>query len=182
VRVQDLADVLIVLVAVLSQAATSPFSLTSSAFVKDGMIPKTFSYSGCAGQNVSPPLAWTPGPAKTKSYALTVFDPDARHGAGFWHWVAFNIPADVDKLEQDAGAGSGAYMPKGAVQGHNDFQNVGWSGPCPPPGSLHHYVFTLYALDVESLPGTELWDAPQLVKAMQGHVLAKTTLVARFGR
>lgn len=184
-RVQDIAGVLIAFVMTLSQVATSPFTLTSSAFVKDAPIPHAFSYSGsgCLGQNVSPPLAWTAGPANTKSYALTVFDPDARNGVGWWHWVVFNIPPGVTKLAQGAGSGSGAYLPKGAVQGRNDFQNVGWSGPCPPPGPPHHYVFTLYALDMDSVPGTsELTAGPTLVKLIQGHVLAKATLVGRFAR
>ncbi|HXW50574.1 MAG TPA: YbhB/YbcL family Raf kinase inhibitor-like protein [Candidatus Acidoferrales bacterium] len=184
-RVQDIICVLIALFAVASQAAAASFSLTSSAFANGGAIPHIYIYSGasCDGQNASPPLAWTPGPDQTKSYALTVFDPDARNGVGWWHWVMFDIPPDVTKLPKGAGNGSGAYLPQGAIQGRNDFQNVGWSGPCPPPGPAHHYVFTLYALDMSSVPGTsELTAGPTLLRAIAGHVLAKTTLVGRYGR
>lgn len=176
----------IILVAALVQLASVSFSLTSSAFANNTTIPHLYSYTGygCTGHNVSPPLAWTAGPKNTKSYALTVFDPDARAGVGWWHWVAFDIPATVTRLPAGAGAGSDDLIPKGSIQGRNDFQIVGWGGPCPPPGSApHHYVFTLYALDVDQLYGVSpLTSGPTLLKAMQGHVLAKATLIGRFGR
>lgn len=172
--------------AALVQLASTAFSLTSGAFANNRTIPQVYSYmgNGCTGHNLSPPLSWTSGPANTKSYALTVFDPDARPGVGWWHWVVFDIPANVMKLPAGSGAGSDALTPKGSIQGRNDFQIVGWGGPCPPPGSPpHHYVFTLYALDVAQLYGVStLTSGPTLLKAMEGHILAKTTLIGRFGR
>ncbi len=172
--------------AALVQLASTAFSLTSAAFATNGTIPHVYSYTGngCTGHNLSPPLSWTSGPANTKSYALTVFDPDARQGVGWWHWVAFDIPSNVTKLPAGSGAGSDALIPKGSIQGRNDFQIVGWGGPCPPPGSPpHHYVFTLYALDVAQLYGVStLTSGPTLLKAMEGHILAKTSLIGRFGR
>ena len=165
--------------------AVAGFSLRSTAFHDQGMLPQLYSYSqyGCVGRNISPPLEWTPGPTGTKSYALTVFDPDARVGIGWWHWVAFDIPATTDELAVNAGVGSGANLPKGAVQGRNDFQTVGWGGPCPPPGSPHHYIFTLYALDVDRLDGvSELTAGPTLLKVMKGHVLGQARLTGRFSR
>jgi Raf kinase inhibitor-like YbhB/YbcL family protein len=168
-----------------AQVAAMSFSVKSPAFQNQGVIPQAYSYSGfgCTGRNVSPPIEWTPGPAGTKSYALTVFDPDARQGVGWWHWVVFDIPPTVTELAGNAGAGSGAYLPKGAVQGRNDFQAVGWGGPCPPPGPAHHYVFTVYALDVAHVYGTsELTSGLSLVAAIKGHVLAQARLVGRFSR
>jgi Raf kinase inhibitor-like YbhB/YbcL family protein len=167
------------------QVAMSSLSLTSSAFKNNERIPVEYSYSeyGCVGHNLSPPLEWTPGPDGTKSYALTVFDPDARP-AGWWHWVVFDIPADVHALAAGAGSGGNVALPKGTLQGRNDFQTVGYGGPCPPPGQdAHHYIFTIYALDVERLPGvSSLTSGPTLLKVIQGHILAKATLVGRFGR
>jgi Raf kinase inhibitor-like YbhB/YbcL family protein len=178
-------SILIALGASLMQVASTDFALRSSAFSNHGTIPRVFAYSGfgCPGRNVSPPLEWTPGPAGTKSYALTTFDPDARPPVGFWHWIAFNIPKNVTKLPPNAGVGNGARLPQGTVQGRNDFQQVGWGGPCPPQGPAHRYVFTLYALDVEQLSGvSELTSGPDLLKAMKGHILAQAQLVGRFAR
>jgi Raf kinase inhibitor-like YbhB/YbcL family protein len=148
------------------------------------VIPHRFSHSsyGCTGRNVSPELDWSGAPADTKAFALTVFDPDARNGQGWWHWVVFNIPASVTKLQTGAGSGSDALQPQGAVQGTNDFATVGYGGPCPPLGSLHHYHFTLYALDDQVNGLSPLATGPLLVKTIRGHVLAKTELVGLFSR
>jgi Raf kinase inhibitor-like YbhB/YbcL family protein len=160
------------------------FSLKSSAFANGSSIPAQYSYSGygCAGRNTSPAPAGSGAPDGTQSFALTVFDPDA-HGGGFWHWVVFDIPSTVTELPGNAGAGSGSLMPQGAVQGRNDFQTVGYGGPCPPAGGgVHHYHFTLYALD-EHLDGlSPLTAGPTLVTAMRGHVLGKAELVGTFQR
>jgi Raf kinase inhibitor-like YbhB/YbcL family protein len=169
----------------LAQAASSDFTVSSSAFSDQGFIPHVYSYSGsgCTGRNMSPPLSWAAGPPGTRSYALTVFDPDARAGAGWWHWIVFNIPLQTTRLVENAGLGTGENLPKGSIQGRNDFESVGWGGPCPPPGPPHHYVFTVYALDVDRLYGTsELTGGPVFLKTIKGHVLAQAKLVGRFSR
>jgi Raf kinase inhibitor-like YbhB/YbcL family protein len=169
-----------------AQVASAGFAITSSAFKNGATIPHQYSYRGygCDGRNASPDVEWSAAPKATKSFALTLFDPDARAGQGWWHWVIFDIPATATKLSAGAGSGSSALVPKGAVQGRSDFQTVGYGGPCPPVGDpAHHYLFTLYALDVERLEAvSELTSGPDLLKAMRGHVLAKTTLTGRFGR
>lgn len=105
---------------------------------------------GCSGDNQSPDLSWSNPPEGTKSFALTVFDPDAPTGSGWWHWTVFNIPADVRALPTSA---SPKKMPKGAVEGRTDFGSPGFGGACPPVGDKpHRYIFTLYALKVEKLP------------------------------
>ena len=177
---------LLVAVAFAAEVAAPGLHLSSPSFAAGGTIPHQFSYDGygCSGENVSPQLQWSGAPAGTHSFALTMFDPDARSGQGWWHWVVFNIPASAKGLQKGAGAGSGDLMPGGAVQGRSDFQTVGYGGPCPPAGQKpHHYVFTLYALDIDSLEGlSPLTSGPYLVKTMRGHVIAKATLTALFGR
>ena len=150
-------------------SANTTMVLHSDAFADGATLPQVYS---CNGKGISPQLSWTGAPAKTKSFALTVFDPDARAGAGFWHWVLYNIPADTSSLVADVhGAG---------LEGPNSTGKTGYVGACPPPGDKpHHYVFTLFALDVTltgKLDGTHLNDA------INNHVLARAELVGRFGR
>src|SRR5262245_38717869 len=113
-------------------ASAAGFRLTSS--LKPGAnIPEAnvFNGFGCSGKNDSPALDWSGAPKDTKSFALTVYDPDAPTGSGWWHWVVFNIPASITHL--DAGASAGA-LPAGAVQSQTDFGKPGYGGPCPPAG------------------------------------------------
>jgi Raf kinase inhibitor-like YbhB/YbcL family protein len=158
---------------VVSVTHASAFELKSSAFPRNGAIPRTYS---CNGPDRSPPLGWTNPPAGAKSYALVVEDPDAPGGT--WvHWVLYKIPLSTRQLSEgvprrDTVAGTGS-------QGMNDFKKVGWGGPCPPPGPAHRYVFTLYALDAEpSLPAGKT--RADLDAAIEGHVLAQAELVGRF--
>jgi Raf kinase inhibitor-like YbhB/YbcL family protein len=132
---------------------TGAFTLTSSDIANGKKIPEAqaFNSFGCTGRNVSPALSWSNVPAGTKSFALLVYDPDAPTGSGWWHWVAYNIPADAMSLPADAGDPKKNLMPGAAVQGRTDFGTPGYGGPCPPPGKPHHYYFRLYALKVPKL-------------------------------
>ncbi|MCI4004600.1 YbhB/YbcL family Raf kinase inhibitor-like protein [Dickeya dianthicola] len=116
--------------------------------VKDEYVLKG---SGCSGKNISPALSWSGEPTGTKSFAITMFDPDAPTGSGWWHWTLVNIPKDVHHLEADAGNPDGTKTPAGAVQGRTDFGGPGYGGPCPPTGT-HHYHFKVWAVTVEKLP------------------------------
>jgi Raf kinase inhibitor-like YbhB/YbcL family protein len=118
---------------------------------------QVFNKFGCTGKNVSPVLSWSGAPAGAKSFALTIFDPDAPTGSGFWHWVVANIPANVTSLPMNAGDLRGKNLPKGAVQVRNDYGALGYGGPCPPKGDTHHYVFTVFAVDVDKLPVDAQW-------------------------
>src|SRR6266571_4858543 len=99
---------------------------------------QVFKGFGCEGKNVSPSLAWRNAPAGTKSFAITVYDPDAPTGSGWWHWIVFDIPADVTSLPAGVGNPASGQTPKGAVQSKNDFGKPGYGGPCPPQGDKPH--------------------------------------------
>jgi len=171
--------------AVAGSAAAQKFSITSPDMHAGGKIAaaQVFSGMGCTGNNVSPALEWHGAPAKTKSFAVTVYDPDAPTGSGWWHWVVFNIPANVTKLPAGAGDGSKHLMPAGAVQGKTDFGTEGYGGPCPPAGDKpHHYHFTVYALDTDKLDIPASATAAYVGFNLHGHTLAKAELMALYGR
>jgi len=158
------------------------FSLVSGDFASGRYIPaKHATVKVDGGRNISPSLFWKTPPKGTKSYALMCIDthPVARR---WCHWMVVNIPAETAKLPQGA---SGKAMPKGCVELENSFGWVGWGGPQPPRGTgVHRYVFTLYALDVSSLPvraGAFLGENG-LLKLIKGHVLGKTVLIGLFQR
>jgi Raf kinase inhibitor-like YbhB/YbcL family protein len=123
--------------------AAGPFTLSSTEIKPNAAIAnaQVFKGFGCDGGNVSPSLAWQNPPAGTKSFALTVYDPDAPTGSGWWHWVMFNIPADVTALPAGAGDPGSGKAPRGAVQARTDFGKPGYGGPCPPQGDRpHRYI------------------------------------------
>jgi len=157
-----------------SQPPVVSLELKSSSFSGD-MIPKTS--SSCDSQDgASPELSWTPPPAGTQSFALVVFDKDSPFGFKFTHWVLYDIPPDKRELLENTPKQD--QLPDGSRQGKNDYDRIGYVGPCPPKGT-HHYVFTVYALDTKlNLPPGA--SKKQVVKAMNGHVLASGELVGRF--
>lgn len=141
-----------------------------------------YDQSGCTGGDVSPALAWLDPPAGTKSFAVTIFDPDAPTGRGWWHWVVYDIPVTIRALPEDAGAASGQNLPQGARQAANDFGGPGYGGPCPPPGAPHRYVFTVYALDAASIavaPGSE---PAEVAAGLKPHALATASFTVPYGR
>ena len=169
-------------VASMASALTSVLTLRSSAIQKGKTIPleQVFNGSGCTGQNISPDLEWSGAPKNTKSFAITVFDPDAPTGSGWWHWIVFNIPANVNRLARGAGSGK-AQLPEGAIQSRNDYGQIGYGGPCPPPGKPHRYIFTVYALK-DKLP-LDAQASGAMVGFQLNHLkLAVGRLQARFGR
>ena len=150
-------------------------ALTSSSFQGGGEIPKKFT---CDGGDASPELVWSAPPVSTQSFALTVVDPDAPLGS-FVHWLLYNLPAGKRELAE--ALPKQGELPDGSLQGENDFDKTGYGGPCPPGKSPHRYVFTLYALDSKlSLPAGAT--RKQVENAMQGHVLARGTLIGLYHR
>lgn len=146
----------------------------SPAFLTGNLIPAQYT---CDGEDISPPLQWDAPPPGAKSFALVVEDPDAPNRP-FTHWVLYNLPAECSQLPENIAKASN--LLKNAVQGKNDFGNLGFGGPCPPSGS-HRYFFKLFALSqaLNLPPGATKRD---LLKAMDGHVLDTAELMGRYAR
>ncbi|MCU7843758.1 MAG: YbhB/YbcL family Raf kinase inhibitor-like protein [Candidatus Thiodiazotropha sp. (ex Monitilora ramsayi)] len=144
---------------------------------------QVFNGFGCQGGNISPSLHWKNPPTGTKSFAVTVYDPDAPTGSGWWHWVAFNIPADVRSLPEGAGSSENKRMPMGSIQSRTDFGKPGYGGPCPPAGDeAHRYKFTVYALKTDQLPLDESAPAAMVGFYLHQNMLEKAVLEAKYGR
>ncbi|MEI7037368.1 YbhB/YbcL family Raf kinase inhibitor-like protein [Fulvimonas yonginensis] len=167
------------LVALATTAQAGTFRLRVDAADAQGHIATRYSYDrfGCSGANVAPAVHWDGAPAGTRSFALTVFDPDAPTGSGFWHWVVIDLPASAHGLAE------GGRLPPPARAVRNDYGDKAWGGPCPPAGDPpHHYVFTVYALDVPAL-GVPADASPALTGFMlRSHVLGKAQQTLTFGR
>jgi Raf kinase inhibitor-like YbhB/YbcL family protein len=161
-------------------ALAQGFVLTSPALPANGAFPLAAVYTQCGGSNQSPALRWVNPPAGTRSYAVTMFDTDA--AGGFWHWIAFNIAVGAHGLNPDAGVPHSGNAPGDTVQLRNDFGDVGYSGPCPPAGRPHHYVITVYALDVPTLGIAARFSRKDALAAIDRHTLAKAMLTATWGR
>ena len=152
-------------------AAGQPFTLRSPDFRNGAPIP---AIHACTGRNVAPMLVWAGVPLPTRSFALVVVDPDAPHPGGWVHWVVYNVPATWRTL--------GARSPHAFDEGITSSGRRAYGGPCPPAnGHVHHYVFTLYALNLAHLAGHGL-TRDALVRAMRGHILRTATLIGTFRR
>ena len=170
------------LLSLLASAALMAGNFTLQSNDLKGQLTKTqeFNGFGCNGQNISPELHWSDAPKGTKSFAITVYDPDAPTGSGWWHWVVVNIPADVTKLPSGA---SGKAMPKGAVEIANDYGIAAFGGACPPKGDKpHRYIFTVHALDVPKLDLKPDTNAPVAGFMINAHTIAKASIVAYYRR
>jgi Raf kinase inhibitor-like YbhB/YbcL family protein len=136
---------------------------------------------GCTGQNRSPHLAWSGAPKDAESFVITVYDPDAPTGSGFWHWVVANIPARTTMIAGNASRTP--RMPNGALETRTDFGAPGWGGPCPPQGDQpHRYVFTIHALDVPKLDVTVDTTAALVGFMTNSHRIASASFTVRYGR
>ena len=153
------------------------FTLTSNDITDGGVLPDA---QVQAKGNTSPHLAWSGAPEGTKSYAITVYDPDAPTASGFWHWTVANIPADVTELETGAGS-SGGHLPMRAIQGRTDFGRAGFGGAAPPAGhGPHRYIFTVFAVDTDSLDVTADDSGAVFGFNLHFHTLAKASITATY--
>ena len=164
--------------------AQGAFTLTSPDIAHGRPIGAEHVYNGfgCTGKNVSPALSWSDPPAGTQSFALMVHDPDAPTGSGWWHWVVYNIPANVRSLPAGAGDPAKKLMPEGAVQARTDFGTQGYGGPCPPPGPAHRYFFRLHALKVPKLELPADATAAMIGFNVNANTIATAEIMATYGR
>lgn len=161
------------------------FRVAGGALRAGDPLPRAQVYrgDGCEGGNRSPALQWSGAPAGTRSYAVTMFDPDAPTGHGWWHWLAYDLPADTQSLPEDAGRPDGNALPSGARQARNDFGSVGYGGACPPAGDApHRYVITVYALPVAQLTVPVTASAATVDATLRRDAMASARLTLRYGR
>lgn len=164
-------------------ARADEFRLTSPDVTEGGKIKaeQILRGLGCNGGNISPALHWSGAPPGTKSFAVTLFDPDAEVGRGWWHWIIYDIPANVTELPKNAGSIKLGLAPKGSIQTATDFGTPGYGGPCPPKGDdEHRYIFKLYALDCDKLPAKR--ESVAIPMHLHFHSLAQATLTGVYDR
>jgi hypothetical protein len=160
-------------------APVASFTVTSTD-IKDGEKMPMAQYSGvfgAGGKDQSPQLAWSGFPAATKSFVVTVFDPDAPTPSGFWHWAVVNIPPTVTQLPTGAGSADGAQLPAGAFQLPNDASLAQYVGAAPPKGPRHRYYFVVHAVDVPDLGLPRNATPAFLSFNLAFHTLGRATIV-----
>ena len=163
--------------------AQKTFTLSSKDVGGEATKTQEFNGFGCSGDNQSPQLQWENAPEGTKSFAITMYDPDAPTGSGFWHWIVFDIPANVNELVTNAGNDELNLSPKGAIQSITDHGVKGFGGPCPPKGhGLHQYIITVHALKTDKLGLDENINPAIVGFNLWNHTLAKASIVFYYKR
>ena len=163
--------------------AQNTFTLSSKDLGGQATINQEFNGFGCTGKNESPQLSWKNAPEDTKSFAITMYDPDAPTGSGWWHWLVFDIPVHVNELVSNAGDITANILPEGVIQSITDYGAKGYGGPCPPKGhGLHQYVITVYALETDSLGLNEDANAAVVGYYLWNNAIAKAIIVAYYER
>lgn len=143
---------------------------------------QVFDGFGMSGRNISPSLSWSGFPAETRSFAVTLFDPDAPTGSGWWHWVVLGLPASVTRLETGAAGTGGSGLPAGAFHVRNDYGVKNFGGAAPPPGDPpHRYVIAVHALDVESLDVNDEVTPTVAGFNLTSHTIARAVMIPVYG-
>lgn len=161
------------------------FTLSSPEIKANSTIDSRFEFNGfgCSGENKSPALIWRGAPKNTKSFAVTVYDPDAPTGSGWWHWMVINLPASTTQLAAGAGTINSTLLPKGAVQNRIDYGIAAWGGACPPKGDRpHRFIFTVYALKTEKIDVPIDATAALTGFMIHANTLSKASFTAKYGR
>jgi len=175
----------VLLMLVSSSVLAGSFKLSSNN-ISEGMLmskAEEFKGFGCNGSNLSPQLSWSGQPEGTKSFAVTVYDPDAPTGSGWWHWQIVNISSDIHELPQGAGDISKKLWPAQSLQIENDYGLPGFGGACPPKGSNpHRYQFTVYALSIEKLDVTSGASGALVGYMIKSNALDSATIEALYAR
>lgn len=159
------------------------FTLASKDLGGEATKTQEFDGFGCSGENKSPQLSWRNAPEGTKSFAITMYDPDAPTGSGFWHWIVTDIPASIDELVTNAGNTKLNLAPKEVIQSITDYGIKGFGGPCPPKGhGLHQYIITVYALKTAKLGTNENTNPAVVGFNLWSNTLAKASIIVYYKR
>jgi Raf kinase inhibitor-like YbhB/YbcL family protein len=170
---------------VAASVSAAGFTLSSPTIAPGSTLTdaQVFNGFGCTGKNVSPELRWSGAPAATKGYALTVYDPDAPTGSGWWHWVVYNLPATATGLAEGSGSVDGKALPAGSAQGRTDFGSAAFGGACPPQGAkAHRYIFTVYALKTDKIEVPADATAALIGYMINANQIGKASFTAKYGR
>lgn len=163
--------------------AQSTFTLKSNELGGQATLKQVFNGGNCTGENISPSLYWENAPEGTKSFAVTIYDPAAPSGSGWWHWLIFNIPATINELASNAGNVSSGLAPEGSIQSLNDFGIYGYGGPCPPEGDkAHPYIITVHALNIEKMELDKDANPAKVGFMMNTITIEKASMIMYYGR
>jgi Raf kinase inhibitor-like YbhB/YbcL family protein len=175
---------LFVLTSMSVQAESFKLSSSEISEGKNLTSKQVFNGFGCSGENIAPSLSWGEAPEGTKSLAITVYDPDAPTGSGWWHWVVFNLPSDLKGLPSNFGSPENtSKLGANVVSSRTDFGKPGFGGACPPVGDKsHRYIFTVWALKLDKLPLDENSPAAMVGYYLNQNVLQKSSITAFYGR
>jgi Raf kinase inhibitor-like YbhB/YbcL family protein len=181
--ITKLTGAALISMALSSQAAD--FYVASPSLKPGGTLPTKHVLNGfgCSGGNISPALSWHNAPAGTQSFAITVYDPDAPTGSGWWHWVLYNVPSYTQSVNEGSGTANGQQLPAETAQGKTDFGSVGYGGACPPAGDkAHRYIFTVHALKTPKIDLPTDASAAMIGFMIHMNKLASTSLEVTYGR
>ncbi|MEM8893640.1 MAG: YbhB/YbcL family Raf kinase inhibitor-like protein [Bacteroidota bacterium] len=159
------------------------FTLSSSDIGGQASLTEEFNGFGCIGENKSPQLSWKNAPDGTKSFAVTMYDPDAPTGSGWWHWVMFDIPSSINELVSNAGDITTNLAPQEAIQSITNYGAQGYGGPCPPEGhGIHQYIITVHALKTDKLGLDENTNPAVVGYYIWNNTIAKASIVTYYQR
>jgi Raf kinase inhibitor-like YbhB/YbcL family protein len=163
--------------------AQKTFTLSSKDLGGQATKTEEFGGFGCTGKNQSPQLSWVNAPEGTKSFAITMYDPDAPTGSGWWHWMVFDIPSSSNELVTNAGNLTLNLAPKGAIQSVTNYGVAGYGGPCPPENhGLHQYIITVYALKTDKLGLDSTANPATVGYYLWMNTIAKSSIVTYYQR
>ena len=166
---------------VFSLSYAGNFTLQSDDLSGQLTKKQEFDGFGCSGKNISPDLKWSNAPKGTKSFAILMYDKDAPTGSGWWHWSVFNIPSSTTSISSNASKLK--LLPKGTLEGTNDYGLVGFGGACPPEGHGDHaYVITLHALDIEKLDINTKTNQAVVGYMINAHTIQKSSIISYYKR
>lgn len=174
---------LFIFISITKAYSSEAFKISSSDIKANSKIANKYVFSGfgCTGKNISPEVSWQNAPSGTKSFALTVYDPDAPTGSGWWHYLAVNIPANYNKLSSNFAAQNSFVTTDNILQIRNDFGIYKFGGPCPPKGDKpHRYIWTVHALSVEKLEISQDATAALAGFMINANSIAKTSFEAFY--